>query len=351
MELDINLQKRVGNFSLNTAFTLTADKTGIFGPSGSGKSTLMGLIAGLNVADSGHIRLNNQTLFDSAENINIKPDKRRIGVVFQHAHLFPHMSVQKNVMYGYKRTAATERRIQPDDIFEVLGIASLLKREVNSLSGGERQRVALARTVLTCPRLILMDEPLSGLDEDLKFQIIPYLNRVFSEFKIPLLFISHSMLEMRMMTSEVLVIDKGRIQQHIATESLARSSWDNGRRGYVNLLSLGRSTEHHDLFAYNWNDTNLILCEAGEMEENLFELEASEIILFKRHPEATSARNLLKCRVKNVYQLGNRVRVELICGNNELVAQVVPQSVKELCIQPGSTVVAAIKASAFKRIY
>ncbi len=351
MQLDINLQKRVGHFDLTVESSLSADKTGIFGPSGSGKSTIMGLIAGLAAADSGYIRLDDQTLFDSSKNINIKPEKRGIGVVFQHAHLFPHMSVQQNVMYGYQRTAAKDRRIKPDDIFEVLGITPLLKRDVTSLSGGERQRVALARTVLTCPKLILMDEPLSGLDENLKFQIIPYLNRVFSEYKIPLLFISHSMLEMRMMTSEVLVIEKGRIKQHIATESLARSSWDNGNKGYINLLSLGRSSEHHDLYSYNWNSTELILCEAGEMDENLFELDATEIILFKRHPEATSARNLLQCTVKDVYSMGNRVRVELLAGDNEFVAQIVPQSVEELCIKPGSTVVAAIKASAFKRIY
>ncbi len=347
----MQLKKQRGDFQLDTSFSLSGERTGIFGPSGSGKSTLMNLLAGLTTADSGHIRLDGESLFDSAKNINLKPDERRIGVVFQHAHLFPHMSVRKNILYGYKRTKTDNRLIEPNALFDVLGIEPLLTRNVITLSGGERQRVALARTVLTCPRLILMDEPLNGLDENLKFQIIPYLNRVFSEFRIPLLFISHSMLEMRMMTEEVLVIDGGEIKQHIGTESLAKTSWDTDRKGYTNLLSLGKSTPHHDLFSYRWGNTALILTEPGLVEENLFELDAREIILFKRHPEATSARNLLKCKVKQIYMSGNRARVELECSTSTLIAQIVPESVRELGIQQGCNVIAAIKASAFRRIF
>jgi molybdate transport system ATP-binding protein len=351
MQLDVQLIKQRGDFQLDTSFSLSGERTGIFGPSGSGKSTLMNLLAGLTTADSGHIRLDGDPLFDSSEKINLKPDERRIGVVFQHAHLFPHMSVRSNILYGYKRTRIENRLIEPDALFEVLGIEPLLARNVVTLSGGERQRVALARTVLTCPRLILMDEPLNGLDENLKFQIIPYLNRVFSEFRIPLLFISHSMLEMRMMTEEVLVIEAGKIRQHIGTESLAKTSWDTDRKGYTNLLSLGKSSPHHDLFSYHWGNTSLILTEPGLVEENLFELDAREIILFKRHPEATSARNLLKCIVKQIYMSGNRARVELACGTSTIVAQIVPESVRELGIQEGCNVIAAIKASAFRRIF
>lgn len=261
------------------------------------------------------------------------------------------MNVRRNVLYGYSRTAKENRRIDPDTLLKVLGIESLQARNVTTLSGGERQRVALARTLLTCPQLILMDEPLSGLDEELKFQIIPYMNRVFNEYAIPLLFISHSLLEMRMMTEKVLVMENGKVRQHIDTESLAKTSWDTGRRGYINLLTLGPSRPHHDLFAYDWGDTTIILTEPGETEDNLFELDAREILLFKRHPEATSARNLLRCRVKQVYMSGNRARVELECSGKQLIAQIVPESVVELGIAEGCEVVAAIKASAFRRIF
>lgn len=351
MHLDIQLNKTIGDFQLDAACILSNHRTGIFGPSGSGKSTFMNLLAGLSTADSGHIRLDDQLFFDSGQKINIRPEQRRIGVVFQHAHLFPHMSVHRNVLYGYKRTRPENRRIVPDDLYDMLGIHSLMKRSVDTLSGGERQRVALARTVLTCPRLILMDEPLSGLDERHKFQIIPYLNRVFSEFGIPLLFISHSILEMRMMTDEVLVIDSGEIKQQTTTESLARSSWDGWHKGYVNLLSLGPPVRRNDLFAYKWGDTTLILTEHGRNPENLFELDAREILLFKRHPEATSARNLLECQVRQIYTSGNRVRVELECAGKHLIAQIVPESIRELGIQEGCKVVAAVKASAFKRLF
>lgn len=351
VNLEVNLSKSLGSFQLDCAFTLSASRTGIFGPSGSGKSTLMNLLAGLTRGDEGFIRLNGQLLFDSTQKINVKPELRGIGVVFQHAHLFPHMSVRQNALYGYKRTRPENRQIDPEKLFELLGVDSLLQRDVCTLSGGERQRVALARTVLTCPRLILMDEPLNGLDETHKFQIIPYLNRVFSDFGIPLLFISHSILEMRMMTDMVLVIDGGKISEHIETESLARTSWNTVKSGYTNLLKLGRPAPRNDLFAYRWGETDLILTEQGESKENLFELDAREILLFKRHPEATSARNLLRCRVNKIYRSGNQVRVELQCSTEQLIAQIVPESVEELGIKEGCSLVAAIKASAFKKIY
>jgi len=351
MKLDVQLKKNIGDFTLDCTFSLSANRAGVFGPSGSGKSTLMHLLAGLDIADSGSIRLDDHVLFDSSRNINTKPEERRIGVVFQHAHLFPHMSVRKNLLYGYQRTAREEKRIEPEGLFRVLGVDSLENRNVTTLSGGERQRVALARTLLTCPRLILMDEPLSGLDEERKFQIIPYLERVFGEYSIPLIFISHSLLEMRMMTDDVLVIEKGKITRQLETESFARTTWDTGRKGYINLISLGKSHPHHDLYSYGWGDNRLILTEPGEAAENLFELDAREIILFKRHPEATSARNLLQCKVLQVYMSGNRARVELDTGGKNLIAQIVPESVRELGITEGSEIVAAIKASAFARIF
>jgi molybdate transport system ATP-binding protein len=351
MQLEVAVCKRQGDFQCDFGFSLTGRRVGIFGPSGSGKSTLMHLLAGLLRPDSGTIRLGGVTLFDSAEGINLPPEKRRVGVVFQGAHLFPHMSVRRNLLYGWQRTPMQDRHLQPEAIIEALSLQHLLDRGVNLLSGGERQRVALARTVLTCPRLILMDEPLTGLDEELKFQIIPYLIKFFSAYDIPLLFISHSLQEMRLMTRKVLVVECGSATGETTAEELARSSWAGPRQGYVNLLRLGRPAAHGDLWAYEWGGVRLILTEAGKEAENIFELDAREILLFKRHPEATSARNLLPCRVGKIIAAGNRVRVELHCGSHQLMAQIVPESMRELGLEEGKEVIAVIKASAFRRLF
>ena len=294
MELEVAVQKKLGAFRCTAEFNLAGDRIGIFGASGSGKSTLMHLLAGLLKPDCGRIRLGEAILFDSATGINVPPEKRRVGVVFQHSHLFPHMNVRRNLLYGWQRTPEQDRHLQPEAIIEALHLGHLLDRGVNLLSGGERQRVALARTVLTCPRLILMDEPLAGLDEELKSQIMPYLNKVFSSFDVPLLFISHSLLEMRLMTEQVLVVEDGQIVRQVTTEELAQSTWATPRQGYINLLRLGQPLPHGDLWAYQWGDVRLILTDYGENEENIFELDSREILLFKRHPEATSARNLLQ---------------------------------------------------------
>ena len=348
MQLEVDIEKQNGSFHFSASFSLSASRCGIFGPSGSGKSTMMHRLAGLQKPDRGIIRLAGQTLFDGTAGINRASEQRRIGVVFQHAHLFPHMDVRGNLFYGWKRTAAPQRRIAPEALIEVLNLGHLLDRGITRLSGGERQRVALGRTVLACPQLILMDEPLTGLDEELKYQIIPYLKKVFAEFAIPLLFISHSLREMRLMTEEVLVFKDGSLQAKMATEELARSSMASG--GYANMLSFGRPKLAGDLWAYRWGDSELILTERGEDDDNLFELDARDIVLFKRHPEATSARNLLTCRVAGLFGVNNRIGVELVCGGNLLVAQIVPESVRELGIAPGVEVVAVIKASSFRKL-
>ncbi len=350
MQLTVSAQKKLGTFHFSADFDLNGRRVGLFGPSGSGKSTLMHLLAGLLKPDSGMIRLDETVLFDSQARINLPPEQRRIGVVFQHAHLFPHMSVRRNLLYGWRRTPENDRHIEPEAIIEVLHLGHLLDRGVNLLSGGERQRVALGRTLLTCPRLILMDEPLTGLDEELKFQIMPYLNTVFTKFEIPLLFISHSLLEMRLMTEQVLVVEQGEVKRQMAIEELAQSTWAGPRQGYVNLLRLGRPQPQGDLWSYQWGDVRLVLTEQAENDENIFELDAREILLFKRHPEATSARNLLPCTVRKLFTVGNRVRVELQCGSSTMIVQIVPESMRELELAEGKEVVAAIKASAFRRL-
>ena len=351
MLLEVDVEKSFSEFTCRVAFELSCEKCGVFGPSGSGKSTLMNMLAGLLVPDQGYVRLNGRTIFDSDKKINLPPEKRKIGVVFQHAHLFPHMNVRKNLFYGMKRRAPEERLIDEEQLITVLQLEKLLSREVSRLSGGEKQRVALGRTILACPDLILLDEPLSGLDGQLKYQIIPHLRRVFSEFSIPMLFISHSLQEMRMMTEDVLVMRHGAVEKLIATEELARTSLGTGGRGYTNLLQLDTPTDLGDLLSYKWGAEELKLVKTHKAVGGQFSLNGRDILLFKKHPEAASARNMLSCKVRSTYQTDWLVGVELDCKGNRLIAEIVPQSVSELEIKPGTELVAVIKASAFQRLY
>ncbi len=309
------------------------------------------MLAGLLQPDEGHIALNDLTLFDSQAGINLRPEARRVGVVFQHAHLFPHMSVEKNLFYGMRRTSLQERTIDPEQLLQVLQVDTLLDRRVTQLSGGERQRVALGRTILACPYLILLDEPLAGLDGTLKYQIIPHLQRVFAEFAIPMLFISHSLQEMRMMTDEVIVMKQGRVARQLATEELARTSLGSGGRGYTNLLQLDTPDDLGKLMKYNWNGIELMLLKSENCGPGQFALNSRDILLFKKHPEATSARNMLPCVVRHTYETDWLVGVELDCAGNTLIAEIVPQSLQEMGIRPGSELIAVFKASAFQRLY
>lgn len=351
MKLEVAVEKKLGAFRLGAEFTVQGERIGIFGPSGSGKSTLMNLLAGLLRADAGRIAIDGEVLFDSSAGINLPPEQRRIGVVFQHAHLFPHLSVERNLLYGYRRLPRPARRIAPEALIEVLGLAPLLSRDVTSLSGGERQRVALGRTILACPRLILLDEPLTGLDEKLKYQIIPYLKQVFAEFGIPLLLISHSLNEMRLLSDTVLEVAGGEYRGQTSAEELARRAMGTSRIGYINLLDLRDPCENDGLYSYLWGNQQIVLSAGSDAQSGMFELSSKDITLFKRHPEASSARNMLECRVVKLFGAGSRIGVELDCGGQPLVSQVVGEAAEELDIRPGSRIVAVIKASAFRRLY
>ncbi len=351
MKLEAELRKNLGTFSFEAEFAVSGQRVGVFGKSGSGKSTLVSMLAGLQRPDGGSIRLDGELLYDGRQGVWVPPERRRIGVVFQHAHLFPHLSVRKNLLYGYQRTSRTERKIDPAALCAVLGIEHLLERGVNTLSGGERQRVALGRAMLACPRLILMDEPLTGLDEGLKYQILPYLKAVFGEFGIPLLFISHSLNEMRLMTDEVLVFEQGRLAAQTSAEALARRLMGTSQVGYINLLTLRRPRLLDDLWEYDWGSSALVLTEEARDPEALFEISSKDITLFKRHPEASSARNILLCTVTGLFETGNRIGVELDCGGQTLISQVVRDAALALDIQPGRQLYAIIKASAFRRLY
>ncbi len=350
MNLSLFVHKEYGSFRLASDITVAGDRIGIFGVSGSGKSTLVGMLAGLVKPDQGEITLDGETLFSTAEGIDLPLSRRRIAMVFQQHELFAHLDVKHNLLYGYKRCAREHRRIDFNRLADVLQIAPLLDRSINNLSGGEKQRVALGRAILSNPRLLLMDEPLSALDDTLRFQIIPYLKTVSEQFAIPYLFISHSLMEMRLMAEQVLVVSGGKVSEPIPSDQLARARMGESPYGYINLLKLSSPERVGELYSYPWGQENLLISDGCDEHEALFELSSKDIILFKKHPEAISARNLLKCRVVGTFVSGKRLGVELDNGGERLIAEVVKAAAQELEIVAGSELYAAIKASAFLRL-
>ncbi len=350
MRIRIKAKKKMGSFSMALNADISGDRIGIFGNSGSGKSTIVNLISGLLQPDSGEIFLDDKALFSSQQGINLPPEQRRIAIVFQQAMLFPHLSVKSNLLYGYKRCRAEHRHIKPEALIDLLKLKPLLERGVNRLSGGEKQRVALGRAVLANPRLLLMDEPLSALDNTLRFQIIPYLRSVSEEFNIPYLFISHSITEMQLMADQILVINNGEVLEETTPEQLARNRMAHSQNGYLNLLRLADPVDQNGLFSYRWGENLLLLSTGNISGESLFELSSREIILFKKHPEAISARNLLECTVAEMFSSDGRVGVVLSAYGKKLVAEIVRAAADELSITPGSTLFAAIKASSFRKL-
>lgn len=195
----------------------------LFGPSGSGKSTLLRCVAGLVRAPEGYLEVNGEIWQDEVEGIFLPTHKRALGFVFQDAGLFPHLTVERNLEYGLRRTAAGEHRLHRGDILELFGIGHLQQRKPGSLSGGERQRVAIARALLAGPKILLMDEPLSALDHARKQDILPYLERLHDELEIPVLYVSHAPDEVARLADHLVVLDEGRVLASGAlTETLAR---------------------------------------------------------------------------------------------------------------------------------
>ncbi len=350
MELKLQLRKQQGDFTLELDLKVSGERIGIFGPSGSGKSTLVNLLAGLTRPDSGQILLDGQPLFDSSNRVYLAPHRRRIAMVFQQHGLFPHLTVRKNLLYGHQRCPADEQRIGLDEVAEVLEIGDLMEQKPDTLSGGQSQRVALGRAILASPRLLLMDEPLSALDDDLRYRIIPYLNLVSERFRIPFVFISHSLVEMRLMADQVAVLEKGRLTGVVSPEELARQRMGQSQSGYINLLELGVPQEKQGLSAFPWAGRELLLTGGTRAESGMFELSSKDIILCKRHPDAISARNLLPCMVRSMFEAGRKIGVELDCNGSTLVAEIVPDAAHELDINPGGMIWAAVKASAFRRL-
>ena len=202
------IQLRQGGFSLDVSVETEAQAVAIVGPSGSGKTTMLDAVAGLRRPDAGLIQVGPKILFNSHNGINLLPHERRVGYVPQDLALFPHLTVQQNVLYGVSNSA-TEEQGRP--VLEILEIQELLSRTTDGLSGGERQRVALARALMARPRILLLDEPLAALDVAFRDRILPYLDRVREELKIPMIYVSHVPDEISRIADWVIRLDAGQV--------------------------------------------------------------------------------------------------------------------------------------------
>ena len=207
---DVAVRKTLGDFVLDARFRSNAAVTALFGPSGAGKTSIINAIAGLLVPERGRITVGDAVLFDADNGTDIPAHKRRVRVVFQESRLFPHLSVRQNLLYGCWIAGHASEKL--DEVVQLLGLEDLLARRPRTLSGGERQRVAIGRALLADPMALLLDEPLSSLDEARKREILPYLEKLVGAARIPILYVSHAREEIERLAGTVVTLDGGRVK-------------------------------------------------------------------------------------------------------------------------------------------
>ncbi len=204
ISLTIDITMRQQSFLLQVREQASVEVLGLFGPSGSGKTSLLEAIAGIRTPDEGELRVGDRLLFSSAARVNIPSRDRHIGYVPQDALLFPHMSVTENIRYGAKAGGF-------EGLIEILDLQPLLNRRVQKLSGGEKQRVAIARALMTNPSILLLDEPLAGVDRERREKILPYVLKIRKELHVPLIYVTHDAGEMSAIADRVLTLSSGRL--------------------------------------------------------------------------------------------------------------------------------------------
>ncbi|MBQ3266036.1 MAG: ATP-binding cassette domain-containing protein [Ruminococcus sp.] len=217
--LQVDIEKRLDRFTLQSKFECDNDTLALFGASGSGKSMTLKCIAGIEKPDKGVIQLNGRVLFDSEKRIDLPPQKRRVGYLFQDYALFPNMSVKGNIRAGMRRLSKAERALKLEELLTQFHLKGLENRRPDTLSGGEKQRVALARIFAAEPEVLLLDEPFSSLDTLLKLQLIPYIRDIISEFGGESILVSHDIEEIRQLCPAIIPIASGVTESAKDTET------------------------------------------------------------------------------------------------------------------------------------
>ncbi|WP_413990393.1 molybdenum ABC transporter ATP-binding protein [Labrys okinawensis] len=352
--IDADITVRHAGFSLEAAFTADSGITALFGRSGSGKTTVLNAVAGLLRPDRGHIRLNGDTLFDAAGGIFLRPHRRRVGLVFQDAQLFPHLTARQNLTFGRLFNRSARDKLDFDMVVGVLGIGSLLNRRPGALSGGEKQRVAIGRALLASPRLLLMDEPLASLDTARKLEILPLIERVRDEMKIPILYVSHAVEEVARLAARVVVLEDGKVTRIGPPQDVlapAPGPLSDQRFDTVSLLQakVRAYDEHYGLSTLDHPAGPIsIPGRAGSPGASVrVVVRGSDVSLATKRPGGVSIRTMLPASVKAVeVDDGPIARVDLaLDGGDILSAFITRNAVDELGLCPGDSVLAMIKAA------
>ncbi|GAB5453830.1 MAG: molybdenum ABC transporter ATP-binding protein [Henriciella sp.] len=354
--LSIRISHAVDGFQLDVNETIALEGvTALFGPSGSGKTSILNAVAGFLRPDSGEIGFGEACWFSAAKKAWTPPHQRGVGTVFQDAHLFPHLSVRGNLDYADRRADPEKPGHAYSKIVSTMALESLLDRHTQTLSGGEKQRVAIARTLLTRPDLLLLDEPLSALDNARKGELLPFLETLKSEFAIPTLYVSHDVDEVSRIADRVVMMNDGRV---IATgptdEVLSRYGLEAGRNPYEEASTLiGRvDRTEDDLLAVKIGGAALWLAadvQLGAGTQVSLSIAARDVSIALERPKEISIQNMIAATIQNVEPTKRPAfqTVTLDVDGQTLRARVTSKAVKDLALVPGRDVFALIKSATF----
>lgn len=350
MTLHLACRVQRGTFLLDVD-TQFNDKevTALFGASGSGKTSMLRLIAGLDREAGVRVSFNNDVWQD--DDSFVPPHERRIGYIFQHLNLFPNMNADQNLDYAAQR-AHSSQGLSRREIVEVLDIGSLLNKYPEQLSGGEKQRIAIARSLLSHPRLLLMDEPLGSIDHAAKNRILPYLQRIHQLLDIPVIFVSHSLDEVLYLADTVTEIHQGKISQQSSVISFATSDSATSDKEAAAIVKC--QVQSHDrqynLTTLTFENQPLIVSASALKEDDQVRVKipARDVSIARERATSSSILNVLQAVVVAISDPDDSpaVMVTLQIGNQSLLARVTRKSVYDLSIQPGDQVFAQIKGVA-----
>ena len=348
MTLTVDITHQFGDFRLSASFTAGPGVTALFGPSGSGKSSIIKCISGLLKPAHAVITNDNHNLQDVAH--FVAPHRRKMGLVFQDARLFPHMSVAQNLDYG-SRFARAHPVIKRSEVIDLMNLSGLLERKPASLSGGEAQRVAIGRALLSAPNMLLMDEPLASLDAPRKAEILPYLERLKIEAGLPILYVSHSMDEVARLADDIVLIQDGAVA---ASGPVFEVLSNPDMIPMVGVREAG-AVIAAQVISHDADGLSKLRVAAGTLElpgvrseinsEIRLRVLASDVILSLSPPADLSAMNSLPVTVKNIHQgQGPGAAIVLDAAGDMLMARVTSRSVQRLGLRPGLECFAILKA-------